>query len=113
MSQAFHWRPALPLDNGSTNASDVYYPTSHLRLKFISLRELPLHFSVHILLELFHVEQFKRFIHLQEAVGQLEDVVAHGRLLGGVLHVDVGLGHSLDQNVAAIVHLELAAGADL
>ena len=92
----------------SIESKDIY-----LCFKFVALRELSLHLPIHVLLKLLHVEQFERFVHLQQSVGQLENVVTDRRLLGRVLHVDVGLGHPLDQDVAAVVHLQLAAVSDL
>ena len=65
------------------------------------------------MLELLHVEKLEWFVHLQQSVGQFEDVVADGSLLGCVLDVDVGLADPLDQDVAAVVHLELAARPNL
>ncbi len=72
----------------------------------------PFEFAVDVLLELLHVEELERFLRLQEAVGQLQDVVAHGVLLDGVLHVDGGLAEPLDQDVPGLVHLDLASLAD-
>ena len=65
------------------------------------------------LLELLHVEELERLLELEGAVGQLEDVVGHGVLLEGVLDEDGVLGEALDQDVARLVHLDLAALADL
>ena len=95
--------PCLP-DNGGTDAWQDYDPT-HLGLQFVSLGILPLHFSINILLKLFHVEKFKRFVHLQKAVGKFKYVVAHRCLLGRILNINVGLGNSLDQNISTVVHL--------
>ena len=67
------------------------------------------------LLELLHVEELHGALRLEGAVGQLEDVVGDGVVLaaaaaaGGDLDVDVGLGDALDQDVAVLVHLDLAA----
>ena len=92
----------------SIESKDIY-----LCFKFVALRELSLHLPIHVLLKLLHVEQFEGFVHLQQSVGQLENVVTDRRLLGRVLHVDVGLAHPLDQDVAAVVHLEFAARTNL
>ena len=64
-------------------------------------------------MELLHVEELHGPLRLEGAVGQLEDVVGDGVVLaaaaGGDLDVDVGLGDALDQDVAVLVHLDLAA----
>ena len=65
-------------------------------------------------MELLHVEELHGALRLEGAVGQLEDVVGDGVVLaaaaaGGDLDVDVGLGDALDQDVAVLVHLDLAA----
>ena len=106
----------IPLDLTLDNAVAkllLHQQQSYLSLQLVSLRELALHLPVDILLELLHVEQFEGFVHLQQAVGQLEDVVTHSRLLGRVLHVDVGLADPLDQDVAAVVHLEFTSSTNL
>ena len=74
---------------------------------------MPLHLSVHVLLELFHVKQLESSVQLEEAVGQLEDLVADGSLLQDVLDVDVALAHPLHQDVPIVPHLQLAPGPDL
>ena len=84
-----------------------------LRFDFGAVRVLPLHLSVHVLLELLHVKQLESPVQLQETVRQLEDLVADGRLLQDVLDVDVPLADPLHQDVAVVAHLQLATGAYL
>ena len=67
-----------------------------LVLELATVRISSLHFSVDVLLKLFHVEQLERFLELQKAVGKLQDVVADCVLLQGVLDVDVRLAESFD-----------------
>ena len=86
---------------------------TNLSLQLVPLGELSFHLPVDILLELFHVEELEGFVHLQQTVGQLEDVVTDSRLLGRVLHVDVGLADPLDEDVAAVVHLEFTSRTNL
>ena len=74
---------------------------------------LPLHLSVHVLLELLHVKQLESPVQLQETMRQLQDLVADGRLLQDVLDVDVPLADPLHQDVAVVTHLQLASGAYL
>ena len=51
----------------------------HLCLQLVSLRELPLHLSIHVLLELLHIEQLERLVHVQQPIWQLEcfDISGH------------------------------------
>ena len=67
-----------------------------LALQLAPVRVGSLHLSVDVLLELLHVEQLEGLFELQEAVGQLEDVVADGVLLQRVLDVDRALAEPLD-----------------
>ena len=106
-------RTVILLDLTLNNAVANVIAATNLGLQLVPLGELSFHLPVDILLELLHVEQFEGFVHLQQTVGQLQDVVAHRCLLGRVLHVDVGLAHPLDQDVAAVVHLEFAARTNL
>ena len=84
-----------------------------LALQLLAVRVAALQLAVDVLLELLHVEELERLLELEGAVGQLEDVVGHGVLLEGVLDEDGVLGEALDQDVARLVHLDLAALADL
>lgn len=68
---------------------------------------------IDILLKLFHVKELKRLLEFQQSVGKLEDVIADGVFLDGVLDVDIGLAEAFDQNVARLVHFDLASLADL
>ena len=67
------------------------------------------------LLELLHVEELDGPLHLERALRHLEYVVADGAALvvEDVLDEDVPVAEALDQDVARLVHLHLAAGADL
>ena len=67
------------------------------------------------LLELLHVEELHGALHLDRALRHFEDVVADGAALvvQGVLHEDVAVAEALDEDVSRLVHLHLAAGADL
>ena len=66
---------------------------TNLSFQLVPLRELSFHLPVDILLEFLHVEQLEGLVHVQQAIGQLQDVVGHGRLLRCVLHIDVSLAH--------------------
>ena len=92
--------------------SELHF-ASHLGLYLGTVRILPLHLSVHVLLELLHVKQLESSVQLEESVRQLEDLVAHRRLLEDVLDVDVALAHPLHQDVPVIPHLQFAAGPNL
>ena len=64
------------------------------------------------MLKFLHVEELHRPLRLEGPVGHFEDVVGDGVVLaaaGGDLDVDVGLGDALDEDVAVLVHLDLAA----
>ena len=63
------------------------------------------------MLELLHVEELHGPLRLEGPVGHFEDVVRDGVVFaaGGDLDVDVGLSDALDQDVAVLVHLDLAA----
>ena len=63
------------------------------------------------MLELLHVEELHGPLRLEGPVGHFEDVVRDGVVFaaGGDLDVDVGLGDALDEDVAVLVHLDLAA----
>ena len=87
--------------------------SAYLRLQLVPLWALSLHLPVDVLLELLHVKQLEGFVQVQQTVGQLEDVVTDCRLLRRVLHVDVALADALHQDVARVVHLQLAASSDL
>ena len=68
--------------NGSNGSKIISY-------QFISIRNRPFELSVHVLLELFHVEDLERFVGLQNAVRHLQDdVVRDGALLGHVANPD-------------------------
>ena len=62
-------------------------------------------------MKLLHVKELHRPLRLQGPAGKFEYVVGDRVVLpaGGDLDVDVGLGDALDQDVAVLVHLDLAA----
>ena len=86
----------------SVTTTELHKPNSQKRQTFRTIfclppvRVLAFHLPVHIVLELLHVEQLEGLFELQEAVGQLEDVVADGVLLQRVLDVDRALAEPLD-----------------
>ena len=68
--------------------------------------------SVDVLLELSHVEHTKWFLNVHEALWELHHVVADGSVLRGVLDEHLAAAESLQQDVAALVHLHLGSVAD-
>ena len=68
--------------------------------------------SVDVLLELSHIEHPEGFLNVHEALGELHHVVADGAVLGRVLDEHLAAAESLEQDVAALVHLHLGSVAD-
>jgi hypothetical protein len=56
---------------------------------------LAFHLPVDIVLKLLHVEELERLVVLQEAVGQLQDVVGQGGLLQGLAGAHLHQSHRL------------------
>lgn len=48
----------------------------------------------------------ERFVHLEQAAGQFDDVVADRALLRDVVDSDGALGQALDQDVAHVIHFQ-------
>ena len=74
---------------------------------------MQLRYDITNLLKLFHIKQFERFLRLQEAIWQFEDVVADCIFFDGVFDVDGRFAKPLDQNVACLIHLDFTSLANL
>ena len=80
---------------------------SYLALKLSSVGVGSFEFSGNILLKFLHVEQLDRFVQLQGAVRDLDNLVRDCVLTVRDFHEHVSLCNPFDQDVAAIVHLNL------
>ena len=113
-----------------------FHHHNHLALQLPPVRVGSLQLPRHVLLELLHVEQLHRLVQLKRSAGNLDtyqfgkeslaaviwknsllhferahlqNFVCHRILSVSTFDVDVCFGDPLDQDVPAVVHLDLAA----
>ena len=94
------------------NSMKIFYTSlyaPYLTFKFSSVRVGSFEFPSNVLLKFFHVKQFDRFVQLEGSCGKFDNLVRNRILAVRNLDKNIRLRDPLDENVAAVVHLYLAA----